>query len=305
MLTLDRILLASDFSASAEAALQYAAALARRSQASLLVMHVIETQVTALPHWTDVFRATEIFAEMEAADHAALQRLLGHPALAGLAVETIVQHGNPSAAITDMAPRADLVVIGTGSQGAACRRPSGKVARQVVHASPVPVLLVPPGGGQAGLPAVGAACLPWKRLLLALNLADYAPQAIALWQALATACQATRLVLQVIEPDKATTYPIAAGAGLHHNLDALQVLMEKRVAEVVPDGPAGLPVERLVLVGQAAEVILQQIAERRVDVAVMSVHAYGVFERFFILSTVDAILEHILCPLLAVPFPGR
>ena len=49
MLTLNRILLASDFSPSAEAALRYAAALARQSQASLIVMHVAETGRRALP----------------------------------------------------------------------------------------------------------------------------------------------------------------------------------------------------------------------------------------------------------------
>lgn len=303
MLRLDRILLASDFSASAEAALQYAAVLARQSQASLLVMHVIETHVAALPRWTDVFRSAEVFAEMEAADRAALQRLLTHPALAGLAVETIVQHGHPYDCITDMAPRVDLVVMGTGSPNAACGRSTGKVARQVAHVCAVPVLLVPPGGGQAGLPAVGADRLPWQRLLLALNLAQYAPQALALFRALATACRATSLALQVIEPDKATTYPINAGTGMHRNIDALKVVLAKRLAEVVPDDPAGPPVERLVLVGQAAEVIRQSVAERCVDLVVMSVHAYGILKKFFTLSTVDAILEQALCPLLAVPFP--
>jgi nucleotide-binding universal stress UspA family protein len=303
MLTLDRILLASDFSASTEAALQYAAVFARQSQARLLVMHVIETRVAALPHWTDVFRSAEVFAEIEAADRAALQRLLTHPALAGLTVETIVQHGSPYDWITDMAPRADLVVMGTGRPNMPGGRSTGKVARQVAHACAVPVLLVPPDGGQAGLPEVGANRLPWQRLLLALHPAQYAPQALALFQALATACRATRLVLQVIEPDKAATYPIDAGTGMHHNLDALKVVLAKRLAEVMPDDPAGPPVERLVRVGQAAEVIRQSLAERRIDLAVMSVHAYGALQRFFTLSTVDAILEQAACPLLAVPFP--
>ena len=65
MLTLNRILLASDISASADAALLYAAALARQSQARLFVMHVVETGVTALPHWTDVFRSSDVFAQQE------------------------------------------------------------------------------------------------------------------------------------------------------------------------------------------------------------------------------------------------
>jgi nucleotide-binding universal stress UspA family protein len=220
-----------------------------------------------------------------------------------LTVETIVQHGHPSDCLVDMAPRVDLVVMGTGRQDAACRRSTGKVARQVVHACPVPVLLVPPGGGQAGLPALGEDRLPWQCLLLAAHPTQYAPQAIALFHALASSCGATKLALQVIEPDKAASYPIDAGTGMHHNLDALKIVLAKRLAEVVPDDSAGPPLERLVLVGRAAEVILQQIAERHVDLAVMSVHAYGVLRKFFTLSTVDAVLEQTPCPVLAVPFP--
>jgi nucleotide-binding universal stress UspA family protein len=303
MLTFDRILLASDFSASAEAALRYAAALAHQSRASLLVMHVIETRVAALPRWTDVFRSAEVFAAMEAASRAALQRLLTHPALAGLPVETMVQHGHPYDCLVDMAPRVDLVVMGTSGQGAACKRSTGKVARQVAHACPVPVLLVPPGGGQAGLPALQGERLPWQCLLLALHPTHYAPQALALWQALASVCGAARLALQVIEPDKAASYSIDAGTGMHHNLDALKIVLAKRLAEVVPDDPPGPPLERLVLVGRPAEVMMQQIAERRVDLVVMSVHAYGVLRKFFTPSTVDAILEQAPCPVLAVPFP--
>jgi nucleotide-binding universal stress UspA family protein len=49
--------------------------------------------------------------------------------------------------------------------------------------------------------------------------------------------------------------------------------------------------------------MMQQIAERRVDLVVMSVHAYGVLSKFFTPSTVDAILEQAPCPVLAVPFP--
>jgi nucleotide-binding universal stress UspA family protein len=302
MLTPDRILLASDFSASAEAALLYAAALARQLQASLCVMHVIDTRVAALPHWTDIFRATEVFAKLAAADMDALQRLLTHPALTGLTVETMVQHGSPWERITDMAPYADLVVMGTGGQDTARGRSAGNTARQVAHACTVPVLLVPPDAGQVNLPDVGAARLPCQRILLALNLAQYAPQAIRLSQALTAACQATMLVLQVVEPDKTATYPVDTGEGLHRNLDALTVLLEKRLAEVVPDDPSGPPIERLVLVGQPAEVIQQQIVSRGVDLAVLSTHAYSTLKRLFTLSTVDAILETAPCPLLAIPW---
>ena len=82
MLEFNRILLATDFSASASAALLYAATLARLSHATLQVLHVIDTRVAALPRWTDVFRPPEFFAAQAAKETAALRELLAHPVLA-------------------------------------------------------------------------------------------------------------------------------------------------------------------------------------------------------------------------------
>jgi nucleotide-binding universal stress UspA family protein len=295
------ILLASDFSPSAEAALLYAAAWARLSQARLLVLHVIDTRVTALPRWTDVFRATEVFAERQAAVTEALQQLRAHPELAGLQVHTFVQHGTPREHIVDMAAYVDLVVMGTGKAVEAKRQRTGKTAQYVAHASPTPVLFVPPGGGIAERPPAGVAPLPLRHILLALHFARYAPQAITLSQQLAATCQATLQVLQVLEPDKVTSYPLETGAGLYHNLDAVKILLRKRLADIIPDDPAGAPVERLLLEGNPAEVIVRQSAESQAGLVVMSVHAYGLLQKFFTVSTVDMVLEQTACPILAVP----
>jgi nucleotide-binding universal stress UspA family protein len=303
MLSFNRILLASDFSAPAEAALHYAATLARQSHARLLILHVVDTRVTALPRWSDIFRSTEVFAALEADETKAFESLQAHPTLTGLTVERFLQHGNPTTHIIDMAPYADLVVMGTQGRSKEGEKALGKVARHVIHGCPTPILLVPEGGGNAGLPAVGVNHLSVQRILLALHSAQYAPQAIALSRALAAACNATLQVLQVIEPDKVASHPWAAGAGLYHNPDAVAVLVRKRLAEIVPDNPAGPRVERLVIEGNAADVILQQSTTHRADLVVMSAHAYGPLQRFFTLSTLEAVIERTPCPLLAVPFP--
>jgi nucleotide-binding universal stress UspA family protein len=296
----NRILLASDFSPSAEAALLYAAAWARLSQARLLVLHVVDTRVTALPRWTDVFRSTEVFAERHAAVSAALQQLRSHPALAGLQIETFVQHGTPREHIVDMAAYVDLVVMGTRGTVEEKGQRVGKTAQYVAHGSPTPVLFVP-AGSTAGLPSTGAARLPFRHILLALHFARYAPQAITLSQQLAATCQATLQVLQVLEPDKIPSYPLEAGAGLYHNLNAVKILLRKRLADIIADDPAGTPVDRLLLEGNPAEVIVRQSAESQAGLVVMSVHAYGPLQKFFTVSTVDMVLEQTSCPILAVP----
>jgi nucleotide-binding universal stress UspA family protein len=105
----------------------------------------------------------------------------------------------------------------------------------------------------------------------------------------------------VLEPDKLASYPLAADAGLYHNIDGARALLYKHLEELVPDEPAGPPVERFVTEGQPAEVILQQAQARRADLVVMSAHAYGAVQKLFTVSTVDAVLEQTPCPLLAMP----
>jgi nucleotide-binding universal stress UspA family protein len=299
VLTLNRILLVSDFSASAEAALRIAGAMARQSQASLLVLHVIETGVRALPHWRDIFRSTEVLAGQEAASRAALDQCLTHPVLDGLAVDGVVQYGNPIDRITDMAPRADLVIMGTGETDAV----SGVIAREVAHSSATPVLLVPPDGGTADLPAAGAAQMRFNQILLAIDLSRYAPQAIEMATVFAADNKAPLLALQILDPQKAGAYPVDPGMGLHHNLVGLKALLEKRLAEVMPGESEASPPMRRVLHGSAAEVILEQMAEQQTELVVMSAHAYGTLRRFFTESTIDTVLAQASCPLLAVPLP--
>jgi nucleotide-binding universal stress UspA family protein len=303
----NRILLASDFSASAEAALLYAAAWARLAQARLLILHVMDSRVVALPHWTDVFRSIEVFAERQAATTAAMHRLRCHPALAGLHIETIVSHGTPRQRLVDAAANVDFVVMGSGSGPARDNsRIFGKVAPYVAHSSPVPVLLVPEGGGTAGLPAAGTTRLPFRHILLAVHFAQYAPPAIELARQLARICDATLQALQVLEPDKIATYPLDAGVGLYHNREAVKILLQKRLASIVPDDPAATPVEHLLLEGNPAAVILEQCTARRADLMVMSAHAYGLLRKFFSVSTIDTVLAQAPCPILAVPMspPG-
>ena len=73
---------------------------------------------------------------------SALERLMQHPALGGLTVEQIVQHGNPFECITDMAPRVDLVVMGTGGETGLSHLIFGNNAEKVFRHCPCKVLSV-------------------------------------------------------------------------------------------------------------------------------------------------------------------
>jgi nucleotide-binding universal stress UspA family protein len=303
MLGFNRILLATDFSAGATTALLYAAALARLSHATLQILHVIDTRVTVLSRWTDILHGPEIFAARAVQETAALQELLAHPALAGLPVEQYVRQGHPADSIIDLAANVDLVVMGGPGTTPASDRAIG-VAQQVAHSSPAPVLLVP---ASAKVPATSATlplALPVQHILLALHVVEYAPQAVTLCRALTTVCHASLTVLQVLEPATSVRLSsLGSGTGLSHNLESTKALLRKRLDEVMPDLPTGPAIERLVVRGNPAQAIPQQIKERNADLVVMSVHAYEGLKKLFVSSIVDAVLAQTTCPLLAVPFP--
>jgi nucleotide-binding universal stress UspA family protein len=218
-------------------------------------------------------------------------------------VQQLVRQGHPADSIVDLAANVDLVVMGTQGTTSPPERTTGKVAQQVAHGSPVPVLLVPVSGRVPETSATRLPTLQVQHILFALHVVEYAPQAITLCRALATVCHASLTVLQVLEPDTSFRSSVSAGTGLSHNLDGTNALLHKRLEDIMPDTPTGPAIERLVVRGNPAEVIPQQIKERCADLVVMSVHSYEGLKQLFVPSMVDAVLAQTPCPLLAVPLP--
>jgi nucleotide-binding universal stress UspA family protein len=297
MLRFNRILLASDFSANAEAALHYAATLARQYHAHLQLLHVIDTRVNVLPRWRDIFHATDVFTDQAAHENETFASLLDHPALAGLTVDSIMSHGKPTERIIDFALQADLVVLGAPKEGSAEKN----IACQVAHGCSTPVLIVPNGANRIRQPRAGAERLNLQQILLAFHFAHHVPQAIDLAKSFAQSHNACLHVLQAVDPDRMATYALDTGSGLYHNRAAVKILLQKRLSDLLPDDPTGTPIERSVLEGQAAAVILQQSKSQQADLIVMGTHPYSKLRKFFTVSTLDEVVIKTLCPVLAVP----
>jgi len=148
MIVLKNILVATDFSASSEAALAYGRALTRQFGGTLHVLHVVEdfaARFVGFPfHVGDV-------GKLQASAEAAARERLG----ASLSAEdrdalhataTIITSTSPSEAILDYArhtmPRIGLIVLGTHGRGAVGHLFMGSVAERVVRAAPCPVLTI-------------------------------------------------------------------------------------------------------------------------------------------------------------------
>ncbi len=161
-----RLLVPLDGSPTASLALQHAAALARLSGATIVLLHVIEE----MKHSNGFERPRIYIEEVRPGFRAAGQKMLDEAALwlrqEGVAVETVLleskgERVSELIAQQALANRCDLVVLGTHGRRGVDRVLMGSDAEQLARIAPVPVMLVrqphsviaTASPGQGGTPA--------------------------------------------------------------------------------------------------------------------------------------------------------
>ncbi|NHX38466.1 MULTISPECIES: universal stress protein [Haloarcula] len=136
----DDILLPTDGSSGAAAAIEPTGALASETDATVHLLSVVDTRSLGI----DV-GSTVIVDELESVATDAIENAADR--LSGMGVETVetaISHGIPYRAILDAIEDsgADLVVIGTHGRTGVDRYLLGSVAEKLVRTSPVPVMTV-------------------------------------------------------------------------------------------------------------------------------------------------------------------
>ena len=144
MIVLKKILVATDFSEAADAALSYGRALARAFGARLLVIHVVDDMYLRLGG--DAYAAVlpELQQDVERQARERLDELVRDNDPTPLAIDLIIREGATANEIVKYAKDADidLVVVGTHGRGAVAKLLMGSVAERVVRTADCPVLTV-------------------------------------------------------------------------------------------------------------------------------------------------------------------
>jgi nucleotide-binding universal stress UspA family protein len=145
MIALKRVLVATDFSEAADAALSYGRALARTFGATLHVLHVTDDMYVRLGG--DAYAAVlpDLQKDVEQQARQRLVELLVDNDPNPLPTEPVVVTASATAqAIVDYAARADidLIVVGTHGRGAVAHLLMGSIAERVVRTARCPVLTV-------------------------------------------------------------------------------------------------------------------------------------------------------------------
>ncbi len=138
----EKLLLATDLSEASASATDEAFALARRLDASLLAVSVIDPGTLLRPGGHYSARVDQVRGRRE----QLAQTLVERGRLEGVAVSFLVWEGDPGDMIVEAAEaeRADIVIVGSHGRGAVGRFFLGSVSDHVVRHAPCPVLVVRP-----------------------------------------------------------------------------------------------------------------------------------------------------------------
>jgi len=133
-----KILFPTDFSTTAQTALELATSLARDRGAKLIIAHVEEPPMA--------YGGGELYYGMEMPDHTQLQKMLSEvvPTDAAVGCEHRLVIGSPATAIVYLAEKenVDLIVMPTHGRTGVMRVLMGSVAEAVVRKATCPVLTV-------------------------------------------------------------------------------------------------------------------------------------------------------------------
>jgi nucleotide-binding universal stress UspA family protein len=268
------IAVATDLSDPASAALRYAQQMARMYQSTLVVVHVIDPLAYAFPEGAPLLLAANRAAAAE------LKKIEEETSALGIPVHSVIESGIVCDRISQAAQdyHADLLVLGTRAKTEAGRVALGTVARQLLARSSCPILTISPDAVKS-LPWAGC----WGRVLAAT---DFSPASIRALQCAHQVALRQLILLHVPEGEG-----VLDSAHCQERLRFLAPLNESHT----------VPVEHIVEVGDAADLIHQYAEKFAVDLLVLGSPTRVLTEEDFHSSTVLQVISRVRCPVLCLP----
>lgn len=190
---LQRILVATDFSAGARAALDCALGIARRYQSKVFLVHVIPVLQYVSPESSEeAIQQAKKFAARE------MQRLVEDADCAGMVHEEILSGGEVWPLLQDFikAHAIDLLALGTHGRTAEKKQLLGPVAEEIFRLAECPTLTV---GARSEKPPLATDGV--HRILYATNFKPHSERAAAFAHSLERGHGAKLTVLHVVEDE--------------------------------------------------------------------------------------------------------
>ncbi|HEV3218294.1 MAG TPA: universal stress protein [Candidatus Acidoferrales bacterium] len=288
-INLKKVLYLTDFSEPSEAALPFAAAVAREYGAKVYALHVMTPSPLAYTTPESIVPVME--AEEEVA-RVEMQRADAH--LAGIVHEIIVENGVSVWPAVERAIKQlgiELIVVGTHGRSGAERLLLGSVAEEIFRRSSVPVLTIGPWAARAVHNAA-----KFHRILFATDFTKESLAAAPYAISMAQENQARLVLLHVIRASR------HRGDEKHAEQTIADAM--HRLLEIIPaDAELWCRPEASVQYGTPADTILDLARDRGADLIVMGVRdAVGHLGAAVHIqrATAHQVVAHALCPVLTV-----
>ena len=294
------VLFATDFSASSEAALPYAAAICRHFGSTLHLAHVLsETSMLLTTGGVDYVSMGTIYEDAQSEAKEKLHEIATR--LEGIPLRSYVRHGqvwrNLSGIIEDN--EVDMIVLGTHGRTGLGKLLLGSVAEDILRHASCPVLTVGPKvSGRAKLPAfpqrghdVAPLELELERIVAAT---DFAPSAARIVDRAVKLAEEFRARLTLVHVIVDYTQLGSRPGPIEEGVARLQAL-------IPPDAALQYPAETVLEFGSPAEQILKIAAERDADIIVLGARsARDIGSTHLPWSSAHHVIAQAHCPVLTI-----
>jgi nucleotide-binding universal stress UspA family protein len=288
------ILVGTDFSETAAAALDWAVELARQQGAAVELVHAV-TVPPSMPGYIPSV-GVDFQEEVRRAAEARLAETASTLGGRGVAITTVLFPGTPSQVILDRAEATGAMAVVLGTRGLTGLRHLllGSTAQRVVHGAGCPVLSVHPGdlGKHREIRAI----------LVPTDFSEDAGLAIATaHRLLAPLERDARLVLLNVYnlPIEYTAYG-AVPTSIHYLEDA-GLEAERRLYEAAQAlQREGLTVETVSRQGDPAHAIAEEAEARGIDLIAMGTRGLTGLRHLLLGSTAERVVEYAPCPVMTV-----
>lgn len=291
------VLYPTDFSEASLKAWPYAAAVARRHQARLTVLHVVPTFEPASLPSAGIAAPHHIVPPTPDDVRHEMQRAIPDVPLHGVEVRYVPHAGDPVQVIADQAVSgsADLIVMGTHGRGGVERFLIGSVTEKVLRLAPCPVLAVPPH-----VPTALAAEALFARVLCPLDFSPASLQVLGFAFGFARLAKGSVTVVHVCEVADEPRLYAYLGEVRRQALD----IARARLDALLADEPAtSCGVEQIVVLGRPGREILKIASQQVSDLIVMGAQGRGGVGLALVGSTTQDVIRAATCPVLVVRSP--
>ncbi len=292
--TVPVVLAATDFSATATAALDWAVELARQQGARVELVHAV-TLPPSMPGYVPT-GGLDFEADVRRAAEQRLKETAAGLREKGVEIDTYLAPGTPSQVIVDRAEKvsAKAIVIGTRGLTGLRHLLLGSTTQRVVHGARCPVLTVHPGdlGKHRAI----------RTILVPTDFSRDADLAIRTAHALLAPLErdARLILLHAFNlPIEYTAYgPIPLSITY---LEDTGLEAERRLFETAQAlQREGLAIETLAREGDPAHVIAEEAEKRGADLITMGTRGQSGIRHLLLGSTAERVVEHAPCPVMTI-----